>query len=170
MIEVKGSDVKLAAEVYLNTDDLEDSHVLLFINEALDLIGDLALHVQEVTFTTTSANQWCDLPEDTTSIQSVTNSSGKIVDDYKVQGMKVQFADPGVYTMVVRRMVPKVNNLNEPIVIHPLFNAAIISYVRGMLKKRDHDESQDGNSLVGQFWQECAKAHGILLKIRSRGV
>ena len=47
---MKGTDVKEHG-LYLNT-TLEDSAVLMLINESLNMIGDLALNDQEVTITT----------------------------------------------------------------------------------------------------------------------
>ena len=76
---MKGTDVKEHAELYLNT-TLEDSAVLMLINESLNMIGDLALNDQEVMITTSVEGEWKPLPDDTTNVKAV-YSGNNAVDD-----------------------------------------------------------------------------------------
>ena len=165
---MKGTDVKEHAELYLNT-TLDESKVLMLINECLNMIGDLALNDQEVTITTSNAGEWKALPFDTTNVKAVYEGTSA-VDDWYVRGMRIRFQRPGTYQVVIRQMIPEIESLSDEIQVHPLFKMAILSYVRGMLKMIDDDESRDGQALLAQFKEESLKAFSLLERIRNRAI
>ena len=165
---MKGTDVKEHAELYLNT-TVEDSAVLMLINESLNMIGDLALNDQEVVITTSVGGEWKPLPDDTTNVKAV-YSGNDAVDDWYVRGMRIRFQRPGTYQVVIRQMIPEIESLSDEIQVHPLFKMAILSYVRGMLKMIDDDQSADGQALLAQFKEESIKAFNLLERIRNRGI
>lgn len=162
-----GTEVKEHVDLYLST-DVEDNKVLMLINESLNMIGDLALNDQEVTITTNGDAEWKSLPPDTTNVKSAYKGSD-VVNDWFVRGTKIHFQSPGTYHVVIRQMVPEITDLSDEIMIHPLFKMAILSYVRGMFKVIDDDESRDGQALLAQFKEESLKAFNLLERIRDRG-
>lgn len=161
-----GLEAKKLLDTYLSV-DAEPELVLTIINEALNLIGDLALHVEEYSIDFGELTGWVDLPSNTTSIQSVSMNDQQI-QNYEIRGMKISFENPGTYDVVIRTLLPELVKLEDEIEIHPIFNSAIIAYLRGFYKMMEDDASQDGMRLLAEFKEECLKSHNTLDRIRNR--
>lgn len=164
-MEFTGNDIKVAAELYTGA-SLEPEEVILIINEALDTIGDLALHDTEVSVVAEEKNKWCNLPEDTTAILCVSDKAGQNYNGWTTNGTKIKFEDVGEYLVGMRRMVPKISTLDDKIVIHPLFRKAILAYTRGFIKLMDDDQSSDGMAQMQEFVNVVGVANKTLKDIR----
>ncbi len=162
-----GNDIKNYLELYLTT-TVDSDKVVLIINECLNIIGDLALNY-EVIEVTPGENGWGKLPEDTTAVVSV-EQNGKPYDNWTTRGLSIKLGSLGVYDVVLRRMIPQIEELADEIKIHPLFKSPIIAYTRGMWKVIENEDSQDGHRLLEQFKEEALKAYNILKNVRERGV
>jgi len=161
-----GLEAKRHLDVYVGVDSEEDL-VLLIVNEALNLIGDLAFHTEEHSLFSRVESEWLDLPENTTNIQSV-SMDGQQIQNYEIRGLKIRFENSGTYDVVIRTLPPKLEDLEDEIEVHPVFNSAIIAYLRGFYKMMDDDTSQDGARLLAEFKEECIKSFNTLERIRNR--
>ena len=163
-----GDYVKQSAELYVGS-DLDPADALMIINEATETIGDLALNYNEIDIVIAGGgNSWVSFPSDTTAIIIVYDEFGEIYELWSSRGTKVKIEDAGDYKAIIRQMVPKLTSLANEIQIHPLFNTAIIAYVRGFMKMRDDDSSPDGQAQMQKFTEEVQKAHVMLSAMRKR--
>ena len=162
-----GDHVKQSAELYVGS-DLDPADALLMINEALETIGDLALYYNDLDVVRPAGVSWVSLPANTTAIIVIYDEFGEVYEEWTSRGTKVNIVAPGDYKVVIRQMVPKLTLLANEIQIHPVFNPAIIAYVRGFMKMRDDDSSPDGQAQMQRFTEEVQKAHMILSALRKR--
>lgn len=164
-----GVQAKEQAELYVGA---EIEEALIIINECLNIIGDAASHFDEedIPIAAVTNGTWVELPSDTTSIIKVENDSGIPISEWESRGTRLRVLTGGVpdgdYSAIIRRMVPVLADLEEEIDIHPLFNTAIVLYLRSFAKLADDDSSPDGDKQLQMFNAELAKAHGTLEQIR----
>lgn len=162
-----GEHVKRAAELYVGAEMDSEEDAILIINEALETIGDLALNSEDYPVIAENA-EWNELPKDTTAINYVLDSDGKIYQEWTSDSTRIKFTKPGSYIVNLRRMVPQITSLDEEIQIHPLFHKPIIAYVRGFMKLMDDDQSADGQAQMQDFANSVGLAHQTLSNIRKR--
>lgn len=161
-----GEYIKRAAELYVGA-TIEEPNAILIVNEALEKIGDFALNHVEHSVTAENSD-WYDLPNDTTAILFVTDALGILYNQWSSRGTKICFEEAGTYKVHIRKMVDRINSLEEEIKIHPLFHQPIIAYVRGFLKLMDEDTSTDGKEQIQLFENGVALAYQMLSNIRKR--
>lgn len=160
-----GEYIKRSAELYVGA-ELDNDDAIIIINEALETIGDLALHIENYNINA-EGTDWCELPSDTTAINYITKG-GAIYSEWSSDGTRIKFADAGTYLVNLRRMVPQITTLGDEIQIHPLFHKSITAYVRGFMKLMDDDQSADGQAQMQEFTNGVGLAHEILKNVRKR--
>lgn len=162
---MKVSKIRNLSEIYCGV-SIPDDLVISLVNEALHMIGDLALVYDDVSLNA-QASTWIELPEDTVSIESA-SKDGKPYSGFTTQGLKIKFDEEGQFVVTIRRMPKEVEMLTDEPECHPMFHRAIVTYVRGMMKKILDDNSADGQMLLAQFTQEVDRVANMLQRTRKR--
>lgn len=157
-------EIKEAAERYLGI-TLPEDEVLFIVNEGLARFGDLGV-VHAEAEVQAEADVWYEMPEDLTSILQVRGPKGEIYLDYETRGSRIRFRHSGFFTVLARRMPEPVEAITDTPEVHPLLHRALVSYLRGWVKVRDDDESQDGFRLLEQADQEALRHYNTLMRRR----
>lgn len=159
-----GQEAKELAELYLGA---EIPEALVIINEALNIIGDMALNHDDVTIPAGSIGSWVSLPSDTTAVIKVVDSNERPSSSWELRGLKLRLNEgEGDHSVVIRRLVTPLQNLSQDIDIHPAFYSSIVFYLRAFSKLADDDTSTDGKEHLALFQSEVQKAHMTLMQIR----
>ena len=159
-----GLEIKEAGERYLGI-TLPEEEVVFIINEALARFGDLGV-VHAETEVDAEAGIWYEMPEDLTSILQVRDVEGEIYYGYETRGSRIRFKSTGHYNILARRLPSPIEAITDTPEVHPILHRALVSYVRGWIKVRDDDESQDGHRLLSQSDEEALRHYNMLMRRR----
>jgi len=165
---MEGTYFKERVEDYLNT-TLEEQEVVDAINDCLFAIGDRALNYSEITILVDDSNvgKWIKPEESVTAIIRAFDDNGRETNKWSTRATEFKFDEEGTYKVEVRLMPEPISSISDEVDIHPLFNHAILCYLKGYFKLRDDDSSIDGQRLM-QEWQTWLEwAYQTLKKART---
>jgi len=162
-----GLQIKAAVELYID-DTLESTNVLTAINEAISIIGDMALVFDKVE-SDYKANMWYPLPAGCTYVDEVNICDGtnSVYTGYRIKGNEILFGSSNRYIINYRRQPRGIASLNDTPEIHEAYHQPIVTYVKGWVRLVDDEDSNDGLRLMAQWEKDIQRVYNMLKRKRS---
>lgn len=163
-----GSEVQLYVEKRLGI-EVDSSEVLMAINEAIDMLGDMGLlydTINDIEITDTS--KWYNLPPDFTFVEKVLTSKGELYLRWNYRNGQINFADPNTYQIIARKMGKHLENIADSFTdIHRLYHNAIKFYALAWLKENDDDNDVAVEKYYNRFVTTAQQATQTLLRSKA---
>lgn len=162
-----GLEIKAAVDLYLD-DTTDSTDALTAINEAISIIGDMALIFDTHSATSYEANVWYNLPESCTYVDEININDGKntIYTGYRIKGNQILFSNAGNYIIHYRRQPNVLTSLSNTPEIHVVYHSALVTYLKAWARLKDDEENIDGQRLITQWEKDIQRAFNTLRRKR----
>lgn len=115
---------------------VEPDHVLMAINEAMNEVGDMGLLYDSTEAVVTDTGEWFALPDDYTSVKSV-SIEGKLYLDWQYVNGRIKFNDTGTFAIIARKMAPVFSSIADTLPLHRLYHNGIQFYALAWIREND---------------------------------
>jgi len=148
---------------------VESDDVLMAINEAIDMLGDMGLLYDTINdIEVADTTEWYNLPPDFTFIEKVLTSKGELYLRWNYRNGQINFSDLNTYQIIARKMGKHLENIADSFTdIHRLYHNSIKFYALAWFKENDDDNDQAAEKYYERFAATAQQATQTLLRSKA---